>query len=89
MRHIITYRTATLQDLFDECRLSREAQAVLPKEANAYELVGDPTKTGGADSQETCLVQGYRIEVDHTQRLVRQDALANDYDRMMQLLKAA
>lgn len=67
----------------------REAQGVLLKEANAYELVGDPTKTGGADSQETCLVQGYRIEIDHTQRLVRQDALANDYDRMMQLLKAA
>lgn len=67
----------------------REAQAVLPKEANAYELVGDPTKTGGADSQETCLVQGYRIKIDPTQRLVRQDALANDYDRMMQLLKAA
>ncbi len=67
---------------------TREAQAVLPKEANAYELVGDPTKTGGADSQETCLVQGYRIEIDNTQRLVRQDALANDYDRMMQLMQA-
>ncbi len=67
----------------------REAQAVLPKEANAYELVGDPTRTGGAGSQETCLVQGYRIEIDHTQRLVRQDVLANDYDRMMQLLKVA
>ena len=67
----------------------REAQAVLPKEANAYELVGDPAKTGGADSQETCLVQGYKIEIDHTQRLVRQDALANDYDRMMQLLQVA
>ena len=65
----------------------REAQAVLPKEANAYELVGDPTKTGGADSRETCLVQGYRIEIDHTRRLVRQDALANDYDRMMKLLQ--
>lgn len=63
----------------------REAQAVIPKEANAYELVGDPTRTGGADSKETCLVQGYRIEVDHTKRLVRQDALANDYDRMMEL----
>lgn len=67
----------------------REAQAVLPKGANAYELVGDPTKTGGADSQETCLVQGYRIEIDHTKRLVRQDALGNDYERMMELMKAA
>ncbi|HBI16958.1 MAG TPA: hypothetical protein DDY52_02260 [Candidatus Moranbacteria bacterium] len=63
----------------------REAQAVLPKEANAYELVGEPTKTGGADSQETCLVQGYRIEIDHTQRLIRQEVLANDYEKMMKL----
>lgn len=67
----------------------REAQAVLPQGANAYELVGDPTRTGGAGSQETCLVQGYRIEVDHTKRLVRQDKLANDYDRMMQLAQVA
>ncbi len=67
----------------------REAQAVLPKEANAYELVGDPTRTGGADSQETCLVQGYRITVDHTKRLVRQDALANNFERMMELHQAA
>jgi hypothetical protein len=66
----------------------REAQAVLPKEANAYELVGDPTRTGGADSQETCLVQGYHITVDHTRRLVRQDALANNFERMMELHQA-
>jgi len=67
----------------------REAQAVLPKEANAYELVGDPTKTGGADSQETCLVQGYRIEVDHTKRLVREKTLANDFERLMDLMQKA
>lgn len=67
----------------------REAQAVLPQGANAYALVGDPARTGGAGSKETCLVQGYRIEIDHTKRLVRQDALANDYDRMMQLLAVA
>lgn len=67
----------------------REAQAVLPKGANAYELVGDPTRTGGAGSQETCLVQGYCIEIDHSKRLVRQDTLANDYERMMGLMKAA
>ena len=65
----------------------REAQAVLPKEANAYELVGSPTRTGGAESQETCLVQGYRVIIDHTMRLMRQAKLANDYDRMMQLFQ--
>ena len=65
----------------------REAQAVLPKEANAYKLVGDPAKTGGIDSKETCLVQGYHIEVDYTKRLIRQYVLAFDYDRMMKLLQ--
>lgn len=64
----------------------REVQAVLTKGANAYELVGRPARTGDLDSKETCLVQGYRIEIDYTKRLVRQDALANDYDRMMQLI---
>jgi hypothetical protein len=67
----------------------REAQAVLPNEANAYVLVGDPARTDGAGSKETCLVQGYRVEVDHTKRLVRQEDLANDYDRMMELLQVA
>ncbi len=67
----------------------REVQAVLPKEANAYELVGDPTRTDGAGSKETCLVQGYRIKVDYTKRLVRQDVLANNYDRMMELAEVS
>ncbi len=56
---------------------------------NAYALVGDPDFTNGPGSKETCLVQGYHIEIDHTKRLVRQKKLASDYDRMMQLLKAA
>lgn len=66
----------------------REVQAVLLKEANAYELVGDPTYTDDVGSRETCLVQGYRITVDHTKRLVRQDALANNFERMMELHEA-
>ncbi len=28
-------------------------------------------------------------KIDHTQRLIRQDALANDYDRMRKLLQTA
>ncbi|MEK7073001.1 MAG: NAD(P)/FAD-dependent oxidoreductase [Patescibacteria group bacterium] len=42
VRHIIRYRTATLQQLFDECRLSREAQAVLA--ANAGDFMLPPEK---------------------------------------------
>ena len=67
----------------------REVQAVLPEEANAYELVGDPARVGGPDDKETCLVQGYRIEVDYSQRLVQAKVLANDYSRMMQILELA
>lgn len=35
---IIRYRTATVQDLFDECRLSKEAQAVLCANAGDFML---------------------------------------------------
>jgi phytoene dehydrogenase-like protein len=41
MLHLIKYRKATLQDVFDECGLSKEAQAVLI--ANAGDL-GEPPK---------------------------------------------
>ncbi len=63
----------------------REALAVLPPEVNAYELVGEPSKTGGADSPETCLVQGYRVTINHEKRLMRGKVLGNDFDRMMEL----
>ncbi|TAK05665.1 NAD(P)/FAD-dependent oxidoreductase [Patescibacteria group bacterium] len=42
VRHIIKYRKASLQDLFDACRLSREAQAVLA--ANAGDFMLPPEK---------------------------------------------
>ncbi len=38
VRHIIRYRKATLQDLFDECGLSKEAQAVLAGNAGDFML---------------------------------------------------
>jgi hypothetical protein len=68
----------------------QEAQAVLPPEANAYELVGDPQNVWekGSPVRQVCLAQAYRIEIDHTQRLVRQKNLANDFDRMMRLIAA-
>lgn len=63
----------------------REALAVLPPEVNAYELVGEPSKTAGLDSPETCLVQGYRVTINHQKRLVRGKVLGNDFNRMMEL----
>lgn len=67
----------------------REVQAVLPESVNAYMLIGGPSVTDGAGSRETCLVQGYRIHIDHTKRIVSEKALANDLDRMLKLLEAA
>lgn len=64
----------------------KEVEAVLPKSANAYALVGEPDFTNGVGSRETCLVQGYRVEVDPTHRPIKEKVLENDYDRMMQLL---
>ena len=67
-----------------------EAKAVMPPEANAYALVGDPENVweGGNPVRQMCFAQPYRVVIDPTQRLVRKDALANDYERMMQLLAA-
>lgn len=63
----------------------REALAVLPHEANAYALVGEPSRTNSPDNPETCLVQGYRVTINHTKRLMSGKVLANDFDRMMEL----
>lgn len=69
----------------------KEARAVLPPEANAYTLVGDPTNVweDGNPVRQVCLVQAYRVEIDRSRRLVRKKVLANNYGRMMQLLEAA
>lgn len=67
----------------------REAKGVLPDGVNAYALVGDPARLDDGTSRETCLVQGYRVTIDHTKRLTRESALANNYDRMMELMKVA
>lgn len=67
-----------------------EVQAVVPKEVNAYVLVGDPEniwKKGNPD-QQTCLVQPYKVVIDHTKRLTLRNTLANDYGRMMELMSS-
>lgn len=66
----------------------REAKEVLPHEANAYALVGDPVRANDGTERETCLVQGYRVVIDPSKRLVRENVLANDYERMMSLMDA-
>jgi len=68
----------------------REVRAVVPRAANAFVLVGDPTNVwkNGNPTQQTCLVQPYRVEIDHTRRLMKQNKLANDYELMLQLMQA-
>jgi hypothetical protein len=68
-----------------------EVRAVMPPGANAYALVGDPENVweGGNPVKQTCMAQPYRVEIDHTRRLVREKTLANNYERMMELMKAA
>lgn len=67
-----------------------EAKAAMPPEANAYMLVGEPENIyeGGNPVRQTCFAQPYRVVIDPTQRLIRKDALANNYELMMRLLAA-
>ncbi len=70
---------------------SEVRRVVEPLGANAFALVGDPSNIwkDGNPVQQTCLVQAYRINIDHTRRLVSQDELGSDYERMMELMKVA
>lgn len=66
-----------------------EARAVMPAEANAYVLYGEPENVHreGHEPEQTCLVQPYRVEIDFSQRLMSEKKLAHNYNRMMELMK--
>lgn len=68
-----------------------EARAVMPQGANAYALVGTPENIweGGNPVRQTCLAQPYKVEVDYTKRLMKESKLANNYERLMELMKTA
>lgn len=61
----------------------KEVQRLAPTGANAYDIVSDPMPAG---EMHVCMVQFYRVEADTTKRLLRQDKLAHDYDKMMSLM---
>jgi len=61
-----------------------EVKASTPPNANAYFFCGEP-RSDGCD-HDVCEVQFYRIEVDATQRMMRSNQLAHDFERMMVLL---
>jgi hypothetical protein len=67
-----------------------EIRAIAPPTANAYSFVSDPEKeyNNGNCTHITAWVQFYRITVDTTKRLMRAEALARNYEKMMELLSS-
>lgn len=72
---------------FFKYAMSEVRRLINPCGANAYALVGEPENVwkDGNPVEQTCLVQPYRIEIDHTKRLMQEEVLANDFEKMMQL----
>lgn len=66
----------------------KEVKALAPRGANAYTTVGewDIVWHKGNPEYHRTQVQFYQIEVDASQRLIREDELCNDYDTLTQLV---
>lgn len=64
-----------------------EVESMAPPGANAYRIVSEPQIEwhGGDPTHHTVMVQFCRIEADTSQRLMREQQLSHDYQRMMQL----
>jgi hypothetical protein len=62
----------------------RGIQALAPRLANAY-TVNDPELE--SDKVQRATVQFYNVNVDTSQRLIRAEQLANDYETMMRLVE--
>lgn len=65
-----------------------EVRAIAPPGANAYSFVEEPLieVQDGSATHHTCHVQFYWIKADTSERLVRANDLANDFDTMMALI---
>jgi hypothetical protein len=68
----------------------KEVRAIAPPTTNAYELASEPqiVYTDGNPTHHKVLVQFYKVEADTSQRLIREEELRNNYDLMMELIKA-
>ena len=58
-----------------------QVQALMPKEANAYEIVNISGKD--RNGLTTVTVRFYKADVDTSRRLPRTDEIARDYERLM------
>jgi hypothetical protein len=70
------------EDFFLRYKLA-QVKAIMPRTANAYQIVDIGTKAG--DGQTTVTVVFYRADVDLSRRLPRTKDLARDYDRLMEV----
>lgn len=66
----------------------KEVQSIAPPEANAYETLGDVDMISNNENptHHRVSIQFYKVDVDNTQRLIRDEELRNDYDHLMNLL---
>ena len=60
-----------------------QVQALMPKEANAYEIVDISGKD--QNGLTTVTVRFYKADVDISRRLPRTDEIARDYERLMEV----
>lgn len=67
----------------------KEAIAIMPPNANAYALSGEPEVIwrGGNPEYHRIWVQFYKVEVDHARRVIPEEELDNNYDLMMQIIE--
>lgn len=66
----------------------KEVERIAPRGANAYLLPGEIKMEwhNGNPTHHVTPVEFYRVEVDTTQRMLRQDEVRADYDLMMSLM---
>lgn len=66
----------------------QEVNVLAPPSANAYYFVSEPEieSADGDAKYHIATIQFCCVNIDNTQRLMRQDQLAHDFDLMMSLL---
>lgn len=66
----------------------KEISTIAPPDSNAYEFLGEigTIYENNKPKFHTRKIQFYRAEIDYSQRLIHASQLANDYDKMIELI---
>ena len=75
----------TTDEMFSLRYKLAQVQALMPKEANAYEIVNISGKDRNGLGLTTVTVRFYKADVDTSRRLPRTDEVARDYERLMEV----